>query len=224
MVFEIDESRYRVIDLSLRIEPPGPEGRPFQVERDRWPDESFLYRITTHTHVGTHIESPAHFFEGGRRLEDFPLNRFYGPAVLFEFAGIDGEPVTGAAFQADIGPLMRENRIVVCRNSHPDWRRVAREQPERLPYLSPDGAQWLADHKANLLVIHDFTGIQISDCKETSQRNHAILLASGVEVLPLEFATGLEQITKKEFFFMALPIRFAGVDSMWARAVAIEER
>jgi len=66
--FHIDEAKYRIVDLSTRIAPPGTEDRPFRVERGRLADDSFKHDVSTHTHVGTHIESPAHFFEGGRRL------------------------------------------------------------------------------------------------------------------------------------------------------------
>ena len=163
MLFDIDRGRYRVIDLSLGVGPPGLDDRPFLVKRGFLDDESFMHRISTHTHVGTHIESPAHFFEDGRQLEDFPLNRFYGRAVLFEFAGINGEPVDGAAFESDIGSLMREMDILICRNSHPAWQHLNKEDRNRLPYLSPDGAQWLADRKVKMLVIHDFTGIRIAN-------------------------------------------------------------
>lgn len=44
------------------------------------------------------------------------------------------------------------------------------------------------------------------------------------EVPLIEGADGLEQLTKKEFFFMALPLKFHELDSAWTRAVAIEER
>jgi kynurenine formamidase len=224
MPFAFDGTRYRVVDLSLRVQAPGTADRPLQARRGFLADDSFKHEVTTHTHVGTHIESPAHFFDGGRELGDYPLDRFYGPAVLFDFRGVDGEQIDSGALQQGIGDIMRPGRIVVCRNSHPDWRAVAAQNRSRIPYLVADGARWLADRQARLLVIDDFTGIRLANGKDISRQNHAILLAPGVEIPILEFADGVEQLTKREFFFMALPVRFAGLDSVWTRAIAVEER
>jgi len=64
----------------------------------------------------------------------------------------------------------------------------------------------------------------VANDKATSRENHDILLAEGVEIPILEFPDGLEQLARKQFFVMALPLRIAGVDSVWTRAIAIEER
>ena len=224
MLFSVDESRYRIVDLSLRVAPPGTEGRPLQAERGVLPDRSTMHVVHSHTHVGTHVESPSHFFDGARRIEDFPLDTFYGRAVLFDLAGIDREPVGAEALEADIGSIMRPGDIVCLRNSHPDWRRVHGEDRNRLPWLAPDGCRWLVERRAKLIVIDDFCGIRLADDFEMSRENHAIFFEPGREVLLLEGADGLEQLTRKEFFFMALPLKFHELDSAWTRAVAIEER
>ena len=145
MVFQIDEARYRIIDLSLAVSPPGDEARPFRAEPGKLGDGALKHDVTTHTHVGTHIEAPVHAFEGGRMLEDYPLSSFYGRAVLFEFAGIECEEIDGAKLEADIGAIMGEGDIVAFRNTHPEWRRMHAEDRKRLPYLCADGARWHGD-------------------------------------------------------------------------------
>jgi kynurenine formamidase len=223
MLFHIDPTKYRVLDLSTRIVPPGTADRPLIAKRGLLADDTFKHDVATHTHVGTHIESPAHFIEGGKRLENMPLDRFYGRAVLFDFAGIACEPIGGKELQADVGSLLRDGDILLCRNTHPQWRRVHAEDRKRLPYLCADGARWLVARKVKLLVIDDFCGIRIANGKDVSRENHAILMAAGVEMPVIEFPDGLEQLRRKEFFFMALPLRIEGLDSVWARAIAIEE-
>ena len=54
-------------------------GRPFKATRSRLPDTSFKHDIETHTHVGTHVEAPAHYFEGGKDLTAYNISRFAGP-------------------------------------------------------------------------------------------------------------------------------------------------
>ena len=157
-------------------------------------------------------------------MEDFPLDAFYGRAVLCEFCGIEREPVDGAAIEADIGAIVQPGDIVVFRNSHPEWRKVHAENRRLMPYLCAGGAQWLADRKVKMVVIDDFTGIRAADSPEIARENHAILMAPGVDIMLLEFPDGLEQLRRKEFFFLALPVKFEGIDSVWTRAIAIEER
>lgn len=223
MPFHVDLTKYRIVDLSTRITPPGTADRPFAAKRGLLADDTFKHDVATHTHVGTHIESPAHFFEGGKRLEEMPLDRFFGRAVLFDFAGVNGEAVCGKDFEADIGGILRDGDIVLCRNSHPQWRRVHAENRKLLPYLCADGARWLAARGVKMLVIDDFSGIRVANGKDVSRENHAILMGAGVEMPIIEFPDGLEQLRRKEFFFMALPLRVEGLDSVWTRAIAIEE-
>ena len=224
MLFSIDESKYRIVDLSLRVAPPGTEARPLRVERGLLPDNSTMHEVHSHTHVGTHVESPSHFFDGAKRLEDFPLDTFYGRGVLCDFAGIDCEPVGAREIEEGIGDIMRPGDLVCLRNTHPEWRRVHAEDPSRLPWLAPDGCRWLVDHGAKLIVIHDFCGVRIAGSLEVARENHTILFEPGREVLILEFSDGLEQLTKKEFFVMALPLKFHEIDSVWTRLVVIEEK
>ena len=224
MVFSIDESKYRIVDLSLKVTPPGTEGRPFVVEQGELADGTIMHNVSSHTHVGTHVESPAHFTEGAKRLEDFPLDRFYGRAVLFEFAGIDAESIDGEKLEADLGSMIQDGDIVCFRNTHPDWRRIHGEDRKRLPWLCADGCRWLVERKAKLILIDDFCGIRVANGVESSRENHAILFEEGKEILILEFPDGLEALAKKECFVMALPLNITGIDSVWARAIAIEER
>jgi arylformamidase len=223
MLFDIDPSKHRVVDLSAETVVPGTPDRPFKATRGLLADRAFKHDIVTHTHVGVHIESPAHFFENGRELCAYPLSQFYGRAVLFEFSGVDSEALDGRAFEADVGALVQPGDILLCRNNHPDAPRLQRENPGRLPYLCPDGARWLVGRKIKLLVIDAHTGIRLSADPEMSRENHDILMGPGSEMPILEGAGGLSDLTKKRFFFMALPFRVKGVDSAWARAIAVEE-
>ena len=43
--------------------------------------------LSVSCHVGTHVDSPAHFIEHGATLDDLPLDSFYGPAVVVDLVG-----------------------------------------------------------------------------------------------------------------------------------------
>jgi arylformamidase len=222
-MFSIDLTKYRVVDLSLEVVVPGTEERPFRATRGHLADRAFKHDIETHTHVGAHIESPAHFYEDGQELGAYPLSRFFGRAVLFEFSGIDGENIDGPKLEKDIGNLVQPGDFVLFRNNHPDWRRIEIEDRSRIPYLCADGCRWLAEKKVKMIVIDTATGIRVANGSESSRENHDILMRPEVDVLLLEGADGLDDLTQKEFFFMALPFKTKGIDSAWTRAIAIEE-
>ncbi|HZA24298.1 MAG TPA: cyclase family protein, partial [Dehalococcoidia bacterium] len=39
-------------------------------------------KLTLATHLGTHVDAPYHFHPGGATIEDMPLEKYMGPAVL----------------------------------------------------------------------------------------------------------------------------------------------
>ena len=84
-MFDIDLNKYRIVDISYEVVPPGSDDRPFVMERGLLADRAYKYDVTeTHSHVGTHVEAPAHFFDGGKAVTDLPLTTYFGRAVLLE--------------------------------------------------------------------------------------------------------------------------------------------
>src|SRR4249920_2309034 len=54
-------------------------------------DRSHSIQVTTlemGSHTGTHIDAPCHFIEGGRRLEEIPLEELVGPVSVIQIAGV----------------------------------------------------------------------------------------------------------------------------------------
>jgi arylformamidase len=51
-------------------------------------------RISMSAHTGTHVDAPAHYFEGGATLDELPLDALIGPARVVELASV-GDPEPG---------------------------------------------------------------------------------------------------------------------------------
>lgn len=45
------------------------------------------FQIKTGMHIGTHIDAPLHFIEGGKRLSEIPIERFTGKAHVIDAQG-----------------------------------------------------------------------------------------------------------------------------------------
>ena len=215
--FDIDLAGYRIIDLSYEVVPPGTQDRPFRTKRGYLADRAFKHAVTTHSHVGTHVEAPAHFFAGGKDVCDLPLSQFLGRAVLLDVPEAKVAMAIGPEYlERAIGDIMQFGDIVICRNHDPESLRSAR--PEDKPCFVPAGARWLAARQVKMVGIdgHFRLGKDIED----GRAFHDILQSQ--DVCLVELLDNLSALSQRQFFFMALPWKVRKLDSSWARAIAIE--
>lgn len=216
-VFAFDWSRYRVVDLSYAVLPPGTEERPFVTARSFLADDSFKHDVQTHTHVGTHVEAPAHFFEGGKTVLDLPLETFMGRAVLLRVTAAAAHiPLTAEGCAALLGDHIQPGDIVLCTNADATSRAAG---SAAWPSLSPAAAHWLLQQKVKMVGIDNYfrLGLDVAMTRAV----HEILMSQ--DVCFVEFLDHLDALVQPVFYFMALPFKVHS-DSGWARAVAIEAR
>jgi len=217
-MFEIDLNKYRIVDLSYEVVPPGSDERPFIIERGFLSDRAYKYDITkTHSHVGTHVETPAHFFEGGKDVTDLPLTTYFGRAILLEIDNAqENMAILPPFMDKAIGNIIQERDIVICRNN--DKESLKGIKPK--PYLTPEAAQWFKNHHIKMLGIDN--NVRLSKDTPSVRELHNILL--GADIPLIEWLDNLDQLQKRVFFLMALPFKVKTMDSAWARVIAIEDR
>jgi kynurenine formamidase len=115
-------------------------------------DNSFMTRVSTSMHCGTHIDAPNHFVEGGADMASMPLETFYGEGVIVdirdevsEWSVIRPEHLTSRA-------EIRSGDIVVY---YTGWSRYYQygDTPDERKYIfrqpggGPELAQWIVDMK-----------------------------------------------------------------------------
>ena len=175
-------------------------------------------------HIGTHVDSPRHFFMDGPAFHEIPLDRLSGPGVVVSVtdkaAGEMIEPDDLARAQTGINP----GDIVAL---HTGWSDRANSHAYHdHPYLSPAAAQWLADRGIKLLACDVPTPDQPIGRRPAGYDwpAHHILLSRGI--LIAENVTGLAPLAgqRVEFAFLALNIEES--DGAPARVLArpIRER
>src|SRR6185369_12577570 len=86
----------RIIDLSQPVFndcPNCPAHPPVQIDiidshasgaAETW----HMERLTFASHTGSHVDAPLHKLPNGKSLDDIPLDRWQGPARIFDFRGI----------------------------------------------------------------------------------------------------------------------------------------
>lgn len=218
MIFNLE--KYRVIDISSTVIPGEDADRPFAIQRSLLQDKTFRYDILkAHSHVGTHVEVGAHFYEGGKSITDYPLEAFYGSGILFPVSEMK---VTDKICEKTIGGGIKEGDIVVIRNdtgAKLSKQEVYLEGNSKLPTLTPEAAQWFANKKVKMLILGS---LRLGETIEKTRKFHDILMSKGAVFV--EIVDNLGKITKPRFFVMALPYKVQGLDSSFCRAIIIEEK
>lgn len=168
-------------------------------------------------HHGTHIDAPRHFIADGPTMDQIPLERLYGPGVVWR---ID-MPDYGVIEPADLEratPRMRPGDIVFFDTGRA--RHINTEAYEEHAALSADAAGWLVEHGAKIVGV-DFTTPDVANEKRPPDFHypvHHTLLSQGV--LIAEHMTNLGSLAGKRIEAMFLGINVVGSDGAPARVVA----
>ncbi len=214
----VDLSKYRVIDLSMRVEPGvltldgsylhGSEERRLEARQFVYrPDGMIMHWVETETHIGTHVEGPTHHPSGKVDVASLPLETFLGEAVVLRFGHLG--PVHGKPRAIEPGMLtdVKQNDIVLM------WSPYSGGAS---PYISPESARYLAGLPIKMIGIQG-VGLEAPGSLES----HEQFLLNRIPII--EGLTNLDTVKRDRVFYVGLPIRFASLDSSWVRAIALEQ-
>jgi arylformamidase len=177
-----------------------------------------ITQISMSTHQGTHLDVPYHFCDDGKTVDQIPLDRFYGPATLIDFAPgshlAERTPIT-LEMLTPHAEVFQPGAKVIYRTG---WDRTFGTQEcfSNFPTLTIEAARWIADRRIGLLGMDTLT--PSTDWKEV----HLVLLKTGVEIIIVEGLTNLDRLPKR-FTFVGFPLNIKGRDGSPIRAVAVVE-
>jgi len=162
------------------------------------------------SHTGTHADASRHFFDDGQPVDQIPLERLIGPAILIAFPD-DVRSVTAENLKSR--KLEGQKRVLIrTRNS------ALLSQQQFVPdytFLAPDGAQYLVDIGVELVGV-DY--LSIEKFHSGHHKTHKTLLARSVVIVEgLNFSAP----PPGQYQFICLPLRLEGCDGAPARAVLI---
>jgi kynurenine formamidase len=179
------------------------------------------YRISAAEHGGTHTDAPIHFNKNGQTLDEIPLWRLVGPAVV-----------------VDVAKLCKENRdYLISIQDFLDWEKKNKQQldnkiillktdyarywPNRLLYmgtnergpdaikkmhfpgLAPEAARWLVEQRHIRAVGIDTPSIDYG--QTTQYGSHRALFEYNVPAF--ENLADLNQLPSFGFEIVALPMK-----------------
>jgi kynurenine formamidase len=189
-------------------------------------------------HGGTHIDAPRHFAEGRQTVDEIPLDRLLGTAVVVD---VTGQSARDADYRVTVDDLQQaeatdgpipEGAIVLIRTGFasrwPDAGRylgtAARGEAAvthlHFPGLHPDAARWLVEARAIAAVGIDTASIDYG--QSTAFEAHRALHEQNGPAF--ENLANLDRLPVRGAYVIALPIKIAGGSGGPLRAIAIVPR
>jgi kynurenine formamidase len=162
------------------------------------------------SHFGTHIDAPSHIIKEGKNLDDFPLDKYIGKALLID---VQNQP------SIEIDTLQKINNIadldfLIFRTG---WEKYWHDKKyfQGFPVLSIEAARFIAGSKMKGIGIDAISPDHVGD---ENMEIHKILLGS--DVLIVENLCNLNELPAKAFNFQCLPLKIEHADGSPVRAFA----
>lgn len=175
--------------------------------------------LSMFSHVGTHMDAPAHLVETGRELEAFDAQHFVGNALVIDCRALpEGAPIDMALLRTYGEDIARADFLLFCTGYDKKWG---------------DGAYFgdfpcLDSEALDFVIAHGYKGIgsdtmSMDPMSDAALPRHMRFLSSG-DVINVENLTNLDRLVGVGLFrFVCLPLKYAHADGAPTRAIAILE-
>jgi arylformamidase len=168
-----------------------------------------LQRIHLGSQTGTHVDAPFHVDDALPTLDQLPLERFTGPAVVADLRGQDGAISAGDLDDLDLRPGAV---LLLCTGWSKHW---GTDEYLNHPWLDCTAARLLLGHGIRTVAI-DAPSIDAPGSRDLP--THHVLARAGVVIA--ENLTNLDQVPTGATIWL-LPLPLHGADGAPVRAVAV---
>ncbi len=175
---------------------------------------SFVWTFAEHT--STHVDSPAHFYDGALTIDQVPLNRYTGPGIVVD---VRNKPKKYSITKDDIQNTLRkltrqsaEGTVMLFCTGYSDKSGSISEWMEH-PGLSDAASRYIVELKVNSI------GFDAPSPDHSPFPAHKILLPEKIGVY--ENLWNVDKLIGKDFFFVGPPLRLAGGTASPVRALAL---
>lgn len=181
--------------------------------------------VTMLTHLGSHHDAPRHVSRTGRASDEVPLDRFYGPATVFDFRSkARNEPLLPADFS--MKPIKPGEIVIAYVGYTPP---VDADELPTYPYLSGEAARYLASLKIKafgtdmpglMSIVNGARSYETAPASGDAYPEHSALLEEDIVVI--EGLTNLEDVVGlPDIVFVGFPIKLEDANGAPLRAVAL---
>ncbi len=202
-----------IIEEGMPVFPGTPQVRIQQfstVEKEGYAEKE----LELATHIGTHVDAPAHMIANGKTLDQFQISDFTGKALMIPFSHDDLEEIEQDVYLSQFESKIRDAEFIILKTGwsekwgDPDYFK-------NFPALDKKGAEYLAGFRIKGIGLD---AISIDQYDSTDYVAHHELL--GNQILIIENLRGLESIRNDEFNIYVFPLKIKDADGSPVRAVA----
>lgn len=230
---EINQTKFELIDLSHTLDeeiPVWPGSTRFQREVKANYEQGYQLSDFTQTQsLGTHLDSPAHFFPDGRSVDEIPLTELFTPvAVLDVRQKVQADPDYAVLpddllkWENQFGDLPSGVVVLALTGWSSRWHDEAlyRNADDASVMHFPGFSKELAEQ----LVGKSVVGIGIDtfsiDCGYSEDfPAHKIILGSGK--YQLENLTNIDLLPQHGAYLIVLPVKIKGASEASARVITL---
>jgi kynurenine formamidase len=175
-------------------------------------------KMTMASHTGTHIDAPCHIIQDTKSLDQFPVDKFVGKAIVIPCQ--DKEDITLEYLQTYEDRIAQVDFILFITGWQYKWKTKDYFSDSQIPTI--EAAKWLTKFKLKGIGIDSFSVDKIVSAESVTSENlpnHHILL--GKEILLIESLTNLDKLPDRVFSFQCLPLNIENADGSPVRAIAM---
>ncbi len=192
------------------------------------------FSFCTAEHGGTHMDAPVHFAAGKQAMDEVPIDRLIGKAIVID---VSDKAIPNPDYQISLedfqnwetsnGPLPPDVIVLIHTGFGRYWPDPIRymgtdeKGPEAVaklhfPGLQPEAAQWLVDERKIKAIGLDTPSIDYGQSKLFE--SHQILFADNIPAF--ENVANLDQVPARGTWVFALPMKIDGGSGGPLRIVA----
>ena len=184
-------------------------------------DMCTVEKVTSLTHVGTHADTPVHWYEDAEGMEDISADTWIGEGVVVNV--IDKDPKAPITYEdlEKAGRHVKAGDIMALRTGFAKYYGFNSNYLKDWPAINESGAKWIVERGVKLVGC-DTLGIESFYFPEGGPLVHKELL--GAKICIVE-ELNLEEIAPfgdKRWLFCWLPILLKGAGGSFTRAVAMD--
>jgi arylformamidase len=212
----------KYLDLTQQIEEdmpvfpgdPPPEIREVMtLGKDLYTVQSICFT----NHIGTHLDAPSHFIEGGMTVDEIPLEILIGQAVILDFTYKGkNDLITEEDLQTHEYRIPPGSRVFI--KTGWDVNFTSKAYYEDFPCLTQEAAEYLVLMKIRLLGTDTPSPSPLDDPGQTI---HKTLLAAGIVIV--ESIKNLTLIKRNQCQIIVLPPLIKDLSGAPCRVVAVLE-
>ncbi|MGI0078621.1 MAG: cyclase family protein [Nitrososphaerales archaeon] len=176
-----------------------------------------LTRLVLGSHTGTHTDAPVHFIQGGIGVDEIPLSKLIGEAIVIDLSSLPvGSGITASDLKSELEERVKPDDIVLCYTGSSDlWGDPSVNS--NYTYLTKEAAEYFVSKKVRAVGI-DFLSVEKFEAPEPVA--HRTLLANGIFIIE-SLGRSLKQFLGKRILLINLPIKLEGGDGAPTRSVAV---